>query len=92
MSQEKMGWIFWVDHNGTIRNFTVGVENEDAAKLAIQGRYPDVTFLNFVSKQLAPWHLIEFLGLAEGKAMEWVPANPRDTITPIGSDMSRPLK
>jgi hypothetical protein len=32
---EKFGWIFWIDHNGTVRNFTVGVENEDAAKLEV---------------------------------------------------------
>lgn len=87
----KFGWIFWVDDNGTIRNFTVGKENEDAAKLQVQNTY-NLNFLNFVSKQLAPWDLIEKLGLADGRAMEWVTADPNETIRPSGSDIGKTLK
>jgi hypothetical protein len=78
------GWIFWVENDGRIRNFIVGEENEDAAKLAIQREHLDINFLNFISKQRAPAELIKFLKLTGGKVMEWVPAHPGDTISPSG--------
>jgi hypothetical protein len=84
---EQPGWIFWIEHDGRVRNFTVGEENEDAAKLAIQRDYPDVTFLNFVSKQRAPAELVKFLRLTGGRTIEWNPANPRDTLSPRGVDI-----
>jgi hypothetical protein len=81
---DRPGWIFYIEQNGRVRNFTVGEENEDAAKLIIQREYPDVNFLDFVSKQRAPADLIKKLGLTGGKGMEWTAVNPRDAITPQG--------
>jgi hypothetical protein len=81
------GWIFYIEQNGRVRNFTVGEENEDAAKLAIQAQFPDVNFLNFISKQRADADLIEKLGLTGGKGMEWTAGNPRDAIKPQGVDI-----
>jgi hypothetical protein len=81
------GWMFWIEHSGRVRYFTVGVENEDAAKLTIQTQFPDVNFLNFISKQRAPADLIKMLGLTGGKGMEWAAGNPRDAITPQGVDI-----
>ncbi len=75
MSDEP-GWIFWIaQHDGRIRNFTVGEENEDAAKLAIQTADPSVTFLNFVSKLRAPADLIKKLKLTG--PLQWAVATLR---------------
>ena len=84
---DKPGWIFYIDQNGRVRNFTVGEEDEEAAKLLIQEQFPDLNFLNFVSKQRAPAELIKKLGLTGGGSMEWVAANPKDDIKPQGTDI-----
>ncbi len=86
---DQPGWIFYFEHEGRIRNFIVGEENEDAAKLAIQRDHPGITFLSFVSHQRAPAELIRFLGLAGGKTMEWVPASPGELLSPRGSDIGK---
>jgi hypothetical protein len=62
------GWHFYVQQaDGQIRNFTVGIDDQDAAQLAIQGHVPNVNMLNFVSKMRANSDLIKKLGLDGGK-------------------------
>ncbi len=82
----KYGWEFWLNDNGTIRSFVDGHESEDTAKRVVQSRYPHLTDLNFVSKQLIPWPVIEMLGLSGGEGMEWVPVEPKDTLQPRAYD------
>jgi hypothetical protein len=84
---DEPGWIFYFRDGDGYRNFTVGVENEDAAKLAIQTEFPHVKFLNFVTKQRAPADLIEILKLSGGKIMEWVSADPKQPLQPQGVDI-----
>lgn len=83
----KYGWEFWINDNGRIREFIVGHENEELAKLIIQTRYPKLTFLNFVSKQRIPWAVIEMLKLDGGTGTEFAAVGePGNTLTPQGYD------
>jgi hypothetical protein len=89
---EKLGWEFFVMHNGRVRRFMVGVAgNEDAAKLAVQTFGPTINFLNFVSKQHVTWDLIEFLKIEDGNLREWGSVDPDDPIVPRGIDINSPL-
>jgi hypothetical protein len=90
---DEPGWIFYVhEPDGQIRNFTVGLEDQQAAELAIQQHDPNVNILGFVSKMRADAHLIKMLGLSGGKVMEWRTADHRDSMSihpgsvDIGSD------
>ena len=81
------GWIFYSGEPGNYRHFTVGVEDEETAKLAVQTEHPDINILNFVGKYRADADLIKFLGLEGGKVMEWKPTEPGQEIAPRGSDI-----
>jgi hypothetical protein len=83
----KYGWEFWINHNGRIRQFIVAHENEETARGIVETLDPNVTGLNFVSKQHMPWNVIEMLGLAEGAALEFqaVP-EPRNALPIQGYD------
>jgi hypothetical protein len=85
------GWAFWVNNEGRFRSFTVGAENEDAAKLAIQTEHPSINFLNFESKELVGADIINFLTIGGGKLIEWVPVEKGDTLTPRGVPMEKKL-
>jgi hypothetical protein len=84
--------MFFIEHNGRLRHFMVGAEDEETAKLAVQQLDPTVNFLNFVSKMRAEARLINMLGLTGGKVMEWLPGNPGEKLSvhpgsvDIGSD------
>lgn len=81
------GWIFYTRHGDGYRNFTVGEDNEDTAKLAVQTQFPDINFLNFATKQRADTELIKLLGLEGGKIMEWRSVERKDKIEPRGTDI-----
>jgi hypothetical protein len=81
------GWIFYTREGDEYRNFTVGEDNEDAAKLAVQTQFPNINFLDFVTKQRADANLINFLGLEGGKIMEWRSVERKDKVEPRGTDI-----
>jgi hypothetical protein len=77
------GHSFYVVDNGQIRNFMVGEEDEETAKLILQSQFPHINFLDFVAKELVGGEVIKMLGLTGGKGCEWImgdtnaPAQPR---------------
>ena len=86
--KEKEGWQFWCNHNGRIRQFIVGHENEETAKGAIQTYDPTINNLNFVSKSRVSWELIEQLDL-NGRGTEFVPVGPASEFQVGGMDIGR---
>jgi len=71
MKEGEEGWLFSCDHDGRIRDFVVGHQNEETARCAVQTSDPTITDLCFVSKKRVPWSLIRMFGLAGGGAWEW---------------------
>jgi hypothetical protein len=71
MKKGKEGWRFWCDHDGRIRDFVVGHQDEEAARRAVQTYDPSITDLCFVSKARVPWSLIRMFGVAGGGVREW---------------------
>jgi hypothetical protein len=90
MKEGEEGWRFWCDHDGRIRDFVVGHQDEETARRAVQTYDPTVTDLDFVSKERVPWSLIRMFGLAGGGAREWFGLLPASTY-PVGGVEAWPV-
>jgi hypothetical protein len=88
MEQEKQGWQFWCNDNGRIRQFMVGHEDEQTARLAVQTHDPHLTDLNFVSKSRLPWNVVELLNLV-GRGIEWNPVDQSSSFRVGGVEAGR---
>jgi hypothetical protein len=87
--RSKQGWRFWCDHDGRIRDFVVGHQDEEAAKRAVQTYDPSITDLCFVSKSRVPWSLIRMFRLTGGGVREWFEPYPASNYQVGGEDSGR---
>jgi hypothetical protein len=86
---EGGGWSFYVNDRGRFRNFMIGEENEETAKLILQSQFPHINFLNFETKERVRADVIKMLGLTDGKGCEWSMGDPKESMRPRGVAMDR---
>ena len=77
------GWTIWVKDNDRRRVFSVAVSDRAQARDFLKERLPPHCVL--ISDQGIPAKVIAFLMLPDGKALEWMPLDPKDRIIPSGT-------
>jgi len=79
----KRGWTIWAKENDRTRMFSIAESDRVKARELLKGMLPSHIVL--ISEQELPKTVVDMLKLAPGKAMEWIPLDPKDKITPRGT-------
>lgn len=88
---EAGGWNFWVETGGTVREFVVATEDEQAAQAALQAHDPALTEQAIMTRQKLPSSAIAFHGLQPGDVKEMVPGSEGTRWDDGGVDLKRPV-